>query len=356
MATPALPARWCTAPISASALRGTERRPAPAPAVRAAPRSATGSFRRNAPTPSSGPPARATAAGAGAELAGPAAGERRPDPPRLTFARAPDGEAQLSGAVMEAFAPVAAARPRVRPSGWWYVATLGVVGLGLVVTVLVMINGYDRTERVGRDVTVVALGRSGPVTFEKGGDYTLAYQGPPQARTEADVARLATELDPVLRPAGGGPPVEMQPYEGVSGIVNGPGRQLVPVLTFEIDRPGEYVLTVEPLDGVTEDFGQVSVGKSVFGPLRDAVVWALVVLVVSLFLSGVATVALAVTRGRSKRQIDGPPGAGGGRPGGRGWMPPPGPGPWAQSPPTGPWPAPAAPPPPPGYRRLGPGR
>ncbi|MEJ7583494.1 MAG: hypothetical protein WKF43_05250 [Acidimicrobiales bacterium] len=193
-------------------------------------------------------------------------------------------------------------RSAVRPTGWWYLGALGIGGLGLLIAVLVLANGFGRTERIEREVTVVELGRSGPVTFEKGGGYTLSYQGPPRARTEADVVRLAAELDPVLRPAGGGPAIPMRPYEGTNRIVNRPGAQLVPVLTFEIERLGDYVLRVERLEGVAENFGQVSVGKSALRSLLGAVVWAVVVLGVSLFLSGVATVALAVTRGRSKRQ------------------------------------------------------
>jgi len=254
-------------------------------------------------------------------------------------------------------APPGPAPSAVRPSGWWYVVTVGIAGCGAVIAVALLVGGLRATQQAGRDLTVVELGQSGPVTFIDGGPYTLFYGGPRQATSEADVRRLAAELSPVLRPADGGPSVLMKAYEGTSAIVNDRKKnvQLVPVLTFDIDRPGEYVLTAERLEGVADNAGRVSVGKSVFAPLRTGAVWAVIVIAVAIFLSVIATVALAVTRGRAKRRA--PPGWPSGPDpfGGSGWSDPTGSAPtprdeWIGGPPAhGPWPAPAPPPPPPGY-------
>lgn len=255
---------------------------------------------------------------------------------------------------MEAAPPFTAPRPNVQPSRKWYVATLGIAAFGLVVAVVLVVGGVRGTERVGRNLTSVAQGSSGPVRFEEGGSYTLSYIGPGQVSTTADVRRLDADLDPVLRPASGGLPVAMRAYEGTAGIREDPQgtAQYVPLRTFDIDMPGDYVLTADRLEDLPPTFGQVAVGRSPYKPLLDGVLWALGAIAVTLFLSIVATVALAVTRGRAKRAQHGPGGPG--PSGGQGWPGPGGPGGqgsdgrWG----TGAWPAPAAPPPPPGYGRA----
>jgi len=244
--------------------------------------------------------------------------------------------------------------PPVRPSAWWYAATIGIGFVGLLVAVGLLVNGFRGLQRTGREVTTVALGSSGPVTFEEPDSFTLYYAGPIVVRSGADMRAMEAELDATLRPEGGGPAVPMRPFEGTSGIFNDAqnGSQAVALRTFTIRRAGTYTLTVGTVAGVSGDRGNVIVGKSVYAPLARGALWAAGVAAVAGVLALVATIALAVTRGRAKRQRR-PPWPGG---------PPPWPGappPWPGPPPPGAWPPAVAgtgpapgwpvPPPPPGY-------
>jgi len=219
----------------------------------------------------------------------------------------------------------------------------GLAIASLLAGVVLLVVGFRRAESTGREYTRIALGEEGIVTFDRAGDYTLFYEGPLQAVTEADVARLAAELDVSLEPVGGGPPVPLAPYEGLNDLRDGP-NQAVPVQTFSIDRLGDYRLSCAVIADVDPQRAGVSVGRSVYGELGQGAFAAVVVTSIGLVVAVVAGVALAVTRGRNKRRLPSP-----GRPG-----PPPG---WGAPPPG--WPAgtpapgrgtaPIVPPPPPGY-------
>lgn len=241
----------------------------------------------------------------------------------------------------------AAGGQAVRPSGWWYLAVGGLAVASVLAGVVLLVNGFRRAESTGREYTRVALGEEGIVTFDRPGDYTVAYEGPTQAVTEADVARLAEELDVSLEPVGGGPPVPLRPYEGLNDFREGP-NQAVPVQTFSIERLGDYRLSCAVIDDVDPQRAGVSVGRSFYRELGRGAVAALVVTSIGLVVTVVAGIALAVTRGRAKRRL--PP---------RGWAGPPsgpaGPPGWPGASPT--WPgappgwggSPIVPPPPPGY-------
>ncbi len=226
-------------------------------------------------------------------------------------------------------------RRPVRPSGWWYLAVGGLAVASLVAGVALVVAGYRRAESTGREYTRIALGEEGIVTFDRTGDYTLAYEGPVRAVTEADVARLAAELDVSLEPVGGGPPVPLRPYEGLNDVRDG-GYQAVPVQTFSIDRVGDYRLSCALVDDVDPERAGVSVGRSVYGELGRGALAALVTTSIGLVVTLVAGIALAVTRGRAKRRL--PPSA---------WLGGPSPPAPARAGP------PIVPPPPPGY---GPGQ
>jgi hypothetical protein len=235
-------------------------------------------------------------------------------------------------------APVAPAP--LRPSGWWYLATTGIAALGLVVAVALIVNGVRSARQVAEEVTSVEPGQSGLVTFESAGSFVLYYAGPPKAVVEADMRELARDVDADLRPETGGAPVSMQPYESVElGITDTPDGQVVALSTFSIDVPGTYLLRTDAIDGISPTESRIVVGKSLYAPLAEGAILALLAVGASAVLSVVATIALAVTRGRAKRARDrdvGPP-LGQGPPG---WPAPPGQ--WSGPPPI-------VPPRPPGY-------
>jgi hypothetical protein len=132
----------------------------------------------------------------------------------------------------------------------------------------------------------------------------------------------------------------MQPYEnaglGITTVANG---QVVALSTFSIDAPGDYTLRTDAIDGIPSRDSRIVVGKSLYAPLAKGAVAALAAIGISAMLSVIATIALAVTRGRAKRARDRPD-----------W----GPGPqWPEGPSNWIGPPPIVPPPPPGYGGQG---
>jgi hypothetical protein len=234
------------------------------------------------------------------------------------------------------------APPPVRPSAWWYLATIGIAVVGLVVAIGLLVNGVRSARRVANEVTSVEPGQSGLVTFEGPGSFTLYYAGPPKAVTAADMRSLARDVQADLRPKGGGPPVVMRPYENEQlGITTTSDGQVVALSTFSIPAAGDYVLRTDRIRGVDSGEARIVVGKSLYRPLARGAIAALVAIAVSAVLSLVATIALAVTRGRAKRArtsgLPPPPGPWGGAPV------------WPTAPPQWTGPPPIIPPPPPGY-------
>jgi hypothetical protein len=220
-------------------------------------------------------------------------------------------------------------------------ATIGIAVVGLVVAVGLLVNGVRSARRVASEVTSVEPGQSGLVTFEAPGSFTLYYAGPPKAVVAADMRALARDVQADLRPRRGGPAVVMHPYENEQlGITTTADGQVVALSTFSIQQAGDYVLRTDPIRGVDSSEARIVVGKSLYQPLARGAIAALISIAVSAVLSLVATIALAVTRGRAKRARTNPPSP---------------PGPWGGAPvwPTAPpqWagPPPIVPPPPPGY-------
>ena len=238
--------------------------------------------------------------------------------------------------------PPAGARPApVRPSGWWYVATIGIAGVGIVVAVVLFANGVRSARTVASEITSVEPGEQGLVTFESAGSFTLYYAGPTKVTVTDDMRTLERDVAADLRPEGGGAPVAMAPYESELGITRTPEGQVVALSTFSIPGPGTYVLQTDPIEGVSPTESRIIVGKSLYAPLARGAILALVAIGISAVLSIVASIALALTRGRAKRAARE-----------QGWGGPwsQGPGPaWSAAPPEWTGPPPIIPPRPPGY-------
>jgi hypothetical protein len=235
----------------------------------------------------------------------------------------------------------------VRPSAWWYLATIGIAVLGLVIGIALIVNGVRSARQVANEVTSVEPGQSGLVTFEAPGSFTLYYAGPPKAFAASDMRALARDVMAELRPKGGGPRVPMHPYENEQlGITTTSEGQVVALSTFSIARAGDFVLRTDKVEGVPSSESRIVVGKSLYQPLAHGAIAALVAVSISAVLSLVGTIALAVTRGRAKRaaraDAPGPWGPSVGGP----WGGAPA---WPEAPPQWVGPPPIIPPPPPGY-------
>src|SRR5690606_32036739 len=104
-----------------------------------------------------------------------------------------------------------------------------------------------------------------------------------------------------VRPAGGGEPLPLAPYDGLNDLEQD-GQQYVPLLTVRFEEAGEYVLTTAPVPGLglDPDRAGVVVSESPYRKLRDGLERALLLLVVGTALAVLLTVILAQARGRAK--------------------------------------------------------
>lgn len=175
--------------------------------------------------------------------------------------------------------------------------------LALVVAGARLVDGVREARSTTREATQVVIGRTSPVTFDRRESFTVYYFGPQQVSDASDVPDLAQRLATGLRPVGGGAPVGMEPYGGSTGIQSRGGLQQVAIATFRIDQPGDYVVTSNPITGVGPFDGQLILTPSPFRPLARGALIAGAFLAAGTVLSLVSTIALAVTRGRSKRAV-----------------------------------------------------
>jgi hypothetical protein len=227
----------------------------------------------------------------------------------------------------------------VRPSGGWYLATVGIAAVGIAVAIGLFANGVRSARTVASEVTSVEPGDTGLVTFESGGSFTLYYAGPHKVTVQADMRTLEQDVGAELRPEGGGAPVPMAPYESELGITRTAEGQVVALSTFTIPGPGTYELRTDTVDGISPTESRIIVGKSLYAPLARGAILALVAIGISAVLSLVASIALALTRGRAKRAAQD-----------QTWGGPWGQGPaWSAAPPEWTGPPPIIPPRPPGY-------
>ena len=214
-------------------------------------------------------------------------------------------------------------RPSIRPSGWWYAAAAAVALLGLVMGGILVGRAFSDAQRAGFDASLVQAGEDQTLTILEPGGYTIAYSGPVIIYTIDDRDQLIERLGIVIRPAGGGEPLELREYEGLNDLEQD-GAQYVPLLTVRFDQPGDFILETAEA-GLDPERSAIVVSESPFRKLREGLERALVVVVVSLMLSVLGAVILARVRGRAKRAMGPPPpqsGWGGGPGAGPGGWPP----------------------------------
>lgn len=193
-------------------------------------------------------------------------------------------------------------QPALRPSGWWYLAALGLLVLGVVLAGRAVVEGFRDARRAGFDASVATFGASQPLTIPEPGGYTIAYAGPVLVRSTGEQEELARDLGVAIRPAGGGEVLPLAPYDGLNDLEQD-GQQYVPLLTVRFEEAGEYLLTTSPTPGLALDPDRAGlvVSESPYRKLRDGLEQALVLLLVGTALSALVTVILAQARGRAKR-------------------------------------------------------
>jgi hypothetical protein len=198
--------------------------------------------------------------------------------------------------------PTSAPAGKIKPSAAWYwigaiLIFLGIAGAaGLITTGLV---STSRTvDRFGR---FVWNGVPQPLTFEKGGTYTVYYEHD----SKVDGVRYQTpeglknSINMSFTPAGGGQPILLRPSNDTASF-SFSGRVGQSIGKVTIPEGGTYIAEVQ----VTGYDGPIviAIGKGVLGKLIGFVLGGLAIGAVG-FVSGlVILIVTGVKRGKRKRQ------------------------------------------------------
>ena len=205
---------------------------------------------------------------------------------------------------------IPAARPAIRPSGWWYVAAWGVFVVGLVVGGFTAVRAWDDAQEVGFDTSLANPGQDQQLTITETGGYTVAYGGPQVVSNEMEKDELTRELSVTITPDAGGAPLILRPYDGFQDLTGDEGQQYVPLQTVRFTEPGDYTLRSAPVSRLDRNRSALLVSESPFRKLREGLERAVAIVVVSFLLAVLASVILGVTRARAKRaarSATGPP-------------------------------------------------
>jgi hypothetical protein len=227
------------------------------------------------------------------------------------------------------------------PSKVGYLVGAAVVAIGVAGAIVWGALGFTSFSHQVDGFQRVSANGQGEVTFDEPGGYVIYYEAP--GADEGDVPAGQASLTPGGS-GGSGEPVTLETYDSSLSYANGDHAGQA-VLTFQIDRPGTYVL-----ESTSDGDGELAVGHSIAGKLVTTIVGALALGGLGLVVGAVILIVTAVRRRNARVRARGsalpPPGAVSGSSTPPPTYPPPPPG---QAPPAGGTPSsPPPPPPPPG--------
>jgi hypothetical protein len=205
----------------------------------------------------------------------------------------------------------------VRPTAWWYLLPLVVLIVGVAAGVTLIRRGIDGAERTARrEFTRYPVNEQGTVSFDAEGSFTMYFEGPSALVGTDDVDTLVAKLDISFVDAATGESVPLERYDSYDSTSGGAIEQ-VPIKTFHIDRPGDYLLEVRTTDFPPEA-SSVSVGPSPYRPIVFGFVIGSWLIVAGFVGAATAIIGVSSQRGRSKRSTHWPehaaPGGWPGRP------------------------------------------
>jgi hypothetical protein len=204
-----------------------------------------------------------------------------------------------------------AARPRVRPSAWWYAAAAGVAAAGLVAGGVVIgrtaigygdrIDGFDRVEVPGT-MEVELRGTGGYSIYH---EYEGAFDEDQAFGEDLDPRDLLLVPRPTVTVTG--PSGDEVPLEGYETKVSydADTHEGIGLYTFRVDDPGTYEVVAS---GDTAPTGSViAVGRGVSTGVITGVITGLLVGFVGVVAGVVIAIVLMVRRGRNRRAQASPP-------------------------------------------------
>ncbi len=188
---------------------------------------------------------------------------------------------------------------QVRPRGTAFLIPVGIFLLGLVLMVVLIVNGFRRTNQIVDDFDRVSVGESETFDLEAGG-YRVWIEGP-----GVDEGFELVEYNIVS--ADDGDPLVTSSFTG-SLTYTLSGHTATAFETFDLDESGEYEVTLDSVSSGRSD-RNLAIGQD--NPLRAIVrgiVFGILAAVLGFIVALVVAIVLFVKRGKSKRAMAGQPG------------------------------------------------
>jgi hypothetical protein len=184
------------------------------------------------------------------------------------------------------------------PSRVWYWVGGAVVVVGMVAGVLWGYLGFVSLSDDVNGFERVPANGGGEITLARDGGYTIYYES-----SSGNVVEDLPGGQVALVPVGGGEPVELADYGGrlTYDFAGHAGQAL---FTFEIDRPGRYVV-----ESTFAARGDLAVGPGVGGRLVRTVVGAVLLAVGGVVAGAIMLIVTAVARHNAGRPAGSPPAA-----------------------------------------------
>jgi hypothetical protein len=180
----------------------------------------------------------------------------------------------------------------IRPSRLWYWVAGAAVAAAVVWLTLGLVVWIGSVDRQVEQFQRVPIPGQVEVGFAEPGGYTLYFEGAGAGEEQASLPAFEVSL----RPVDGGESIPIRPY-GSSLSYNFAGRSGRAVGTFQIERPGRFVLQVEGAPQAVP--ASAVVGPSISGDILRTLILTVPGPLV-LFFGGVTlAVVVAVRRSRA---------------------------------------------------------
>ena len=188
----------------------------------------------------------------------------------------------------------------IRPSRWYYLLSLLVIGCGVGLFFLILFKGLSS---IPEKLTQMEAPGTSEMTFAEPGSYTIFYEHRSMigGRVYDTGGNLSGLQCTVVSKETGAPVSLTQPSGRTSYTLgNRAGRS---VLEFNIDRPGLYQVSATYPDVGDGQRVVLAVGQGVAGIITATVIGGLAAIFGSILLAGMIALVIFVKRRKAKKAL-----------------------------------------------------
>lgn len=188
----------------------------------------------------------------------------------------------------------------IRPSRWYYLLSLLVIGCGVAIFFLILFKGLSG---IPAKLTQMEAPGTSEMTFAEPGTYTIFYEHRSVVEGRVyDTGGNLSGLRCTVVSGETGAPVSVVQASGRTSYAlgNRAGRS---ILEFSIDRPGLYQVSATYSDNSDGQRVVLAIGLGVAGTITATVIGGLAAIFGSILLAGIIASVIFVKRRRAKKAL-----------------------------------------------------